>query len=266
MASQLASAQSVEVLLSALLERQGTLDDYIVGLITHELVVRGCGLRQHAAAYNMLEAVNQRSIFRGLPLCPLAMEAGIEFRRYTIGSSGNGIIFGAQDVEFVEFADESPAIPNVQEHDGITLPVHNWVAQSNGAAIGLKGVLSDTRQPQEVLAELDFGDSKTREYKLRSIAPDVAFHQLFGACANGGAYSGGEYGAVGRLYAFLSMQALTSAGDFDSAEATERIVQRFDWYEFSLDVWFFNEWLDIGILAMEKDGRAFGLLAGTDTD
>jgi hypothetical protein len=265
-AAYLASAQKIEALLSITLRYVSTLEEYFISLLSHELVCRGYDLRHYSDFFLMANVVNARSIFNGLTLYPHAFEMSLPLRRFGVGLSGNPIEFGLYDLPFEKFSNASRTINDFRQVDTITLAVSNWANDSGGINVGIKGDFPGDLSPQVLLGTLNYADFYASEYKLQSESCENAFKYVFGACANGGAYNYGEYPAVARLYTWQSMNSMVSYNRFVNVEITESKLNDYEFYQFCLNKWFINEWLDLGILAISNNSKKFAILASTDTD
>lgn len=266
MAAYLTSAQNIEELLGITVLHTGIRDEYLISLLSHELVCRGHDLRSHADFFSMADAINARSIFKGLPLYPHAFEIDLPLRRFGVGTSDNPIEFGLYHLPFEKFSSATRTLRDFREADTMTIAVDNWARESGGMSVGIKGNFPPGLSPQDILATLDYADFYASEYKLQSESYGNVFRYVFGACANGGAYNHGEYAAVARLYTWQSLNAMVNDAPFVNVEITESKLNDYDFYQFCLNKWFLNEWLDLGILAVSNNFNRFAILAATDTD
>ncbi len=265
-AALLAAGQITDDLVQCALKEKASVDPYLMCLIAHELVSRGHDLRKFPDFFEFASALNSKTKFKTLPLFPSKIELNIRPKDFAIGFSGSSNQTGLYNHSFNKLERTERTIRDFKEENQITLPLQQWVTESNGAAIGIKGNLEEQLNPIRVLSQLDYPPLYAKEFKLNQILPTEMFQALFGACNNGGAYSRGEYGATARLNTWLSIHAMTSETPFVDVEETENEASKFLWYEFILDKWFLNEWLDIGILGMSTTSTKFSILAGTDTD
>jgi hypothetical protein len=244
-AAYLASAQKIEDLLSITLRYVSTLEEYLISLLSHELVCRGYDLRHYSDFFSIADVVNARSTFNGLTLYPHAFEMNLPLRRFGAGTSGNPIDFGLYDLPFEKFSNASRTINDFREVDTITLAVGNWADESGGLNVGIKGNFPPDLSPQDLLGTLNYADFYASEYKLQSESCENALKYVFGACANGGAYNYGEYPAVARLYTWQSLNSMVNDNRFVNIEITESKLKDYDFYQFCLNKWFINEWLDL---------------------
>ncbi|MEU6439831.1 DUF6183 family protein [Streptomyces sp. NPDC047046] len=152
--------------------------------------------------------------------------------------------------------------------------VHNWCAESNGKYESghweLSAPVAEAAVPL-LLRGLGLGSLATakprRPLALTRPAPEQVWAVLFAAAAHGGAYSGGEYGAYGRLAAWRSFAALAGAPEDAEPAHVEEIAYGCAWYGFAgVTKWFRMVAWDVGFAAVSPDGRELAVLAATDTD
>ena len=265
-ASYLASNQITPNLIDVILQKRNEIDSYFVELVANELVCRGNDLRNYFKFHEFVTDITSKSMFKCLPLFPLTIESDLPLRATKIGSSGYPIPFGLHNEPFEKLELKLRSIRQFKESPDISLPVRNWSDHSNGSWISLKGSAETQLSPKLLLEELDFEALYAKLCKVKTITANQAFQILFAACANGGAYTSGEYGAIARLYTWKGMNAMVSEEELTDAIETQQKVFGYRWSEFVVDTWFINEWLDLGLVGIGPNLRDFSILAATDTD
>ncbi len=148
----------------------------------------------------------------------------------------------------------------------------NWAEESNGRIeariFELDAPIGSVRDTLTVLGlECLHGLGGRDELSASSCPAAWAWRVLFSAASAGGAYSHGRYGAYGRLAAWQSLAGMSGAASGSSFGEVERRVNECAWYSFGARTRWFNRvaW-DIGLVAVEADGRRLAVLAATDTD
>ena len=278
-ANMLAFAQDYQVLTDAILSNTGNLSEHFILLLSHELITRGCNLREFGNYYDYVDNANKNSVFKGLTLYPLDIEKDLALRCYGgvnfSMSHGNDYGFSPEGEEYkpLDSTSDSVEIEHCEKNDAIAKFVWNWKEHSNGVFVSAKGrykrIDSEVGLLRQVVWEWlrpEIPKDAVVQYMLRSMTPHKIFRSVFSACQAGGAYSRGEYGAIGRLYSWESLHAMTAADTFVSNQAAFLQIQEFDWYEFDLDKWYDHIAWDIGILGINRNTREFAFLAVTDTD
>jgi len=153
----------------------------------------------------------------------------------------------------------------------ITAAVGNWEEESNGRSEGRVFAVDDawTVALDALLAlglkSLEGGNR--RNLHVHPIGADEAIRTLYGAAANGGAYSSGLGAAYGRREAWRSAGALAGVPEGTSFGGTAAAVSACRWYWFECENnWFWQVAWDFGLLAVRAGGQSLAVLAATDTD
>ena len=110
----------------------------------------------------------------------------------------------------------------------------------------------------------------------KEITVKELYRKLFNFSVFGGAYDFGHFGAKSRL---ISWKVISSLLQKEFLTLTkEELIQKansYYWNEFTLDFedeketedyWFINDWIDLGIIGLNKEEKKFCILANTDTD
>lgn len=110
----------------------------------------------------------------------------------------------------------------------------------------------------------------------KEITVKELYRKLFNFSVFGGAYDLGHFGAKSRL---ISWKVISSLLQKEFLTLTkEELIQKansYYWNEFTLDFedeeetedyWFINDWIDLGIIGLNKEEKKFCILANTDTD
>ncbi|PYI57480.1 DUF6183 family protein [Paenibacillus flagellatus] len=259
-------------------------------LLLCEMAVRGKADESHAAVRRIREKLQEAGHpLSRLPLRVTMLERDLPLRLYgPDGSGGHSTPFGPirragkTDREAARGLAERTAIMpaafrsihTAEEAERMEAAVRNWRERSNGRSEAAVFEFADRFEPEHVtpglllrlgLASLHGAAPET--VLLRPLPADRMFVFLYGAAANGGAYSSGGHNAYGRLDAWRSAMALAGVpDDADIPSAIERI-EGCHWSYFEAPTpWFRQVAWDVGIVALRPDGRTLAVLAATDTD
>ncbi|WP_250002132.1 DUF6183 family protein [Actinoplanes sp. M2I2] len=155
----------------------------------------------------------------------------------------------------------------------ISTAVAAWTQWSNGhyeaRTFEFTGELTDGALA-DTLAALGLhclGTTPAADLLIRETSPGEAWQALFNAAANGGAYTRGEGGAQGRISAWRSLAALTSATEQADTAEVEELASRCRWYTLDPTTgWFDQTGWDLAVIAVSPDHRHLAVLAATDAD
>ncbi|APR80440.1 Hypothetical protein A7982_05787 [Minicystis rosea] len=215
-----------------------------------------------------------------LPLDLLAIERGVSemaTRYYLFGASGWGARINLPTGSEPEWPAglDLPASSNVTTPRDMNLIRAIWEsakAVSNGRSEG-RVLLLDPPAPTVTSALLRslpvrcLAGATADAVQTKSTSPELAFEALLAFAANGGDYNIGWSGPWGRLAAWRSLRGLTLSGDDASLADVEARAQACSWFHFRADTqWFYRIVTDFGIAALQPDGSAIAVFAGTDTD
>jgi hypothetical protein len=280
-ASRLGYAQTKQAFVSAL-QRHGDKHRDLFACWMHELVLRRVSLAREPAAVRLAEELlNEGHPLAGLPLelRPLEREAPSYMPLY--GDRGlTGVLEAlaggpmsartmpppaeGKDVQ----ATEKPASPLLVN------AVKPWQDGKRGKieakAFELSVPLSPNLLGSWLLRSLPLESTKgvPREgLDCQRVPSETIFGPLFAAAANGGAYSSGLGGAYGRREAWTTLGALVGAPDGASVDAIERAASRTVFIAFGArGPWFYDVAWDLGVLALQEDGKNLVVLAATDAE
>lgn len=148
--------------------------------------------------------------------------------------------------------------------------VADWTAASNGRVetrvYAFDGDLA-AGAVVPALAEAGMESTRGLDTGAGSCSVGEAWNQLFAAASMGGAYTGGRFGAYGRLAAWQSVAGLAGADEDAPYSAVVDLAQRCEWYSFGgVTDWFDRVAWDIGLAVVSPDRRRLAVLAATDTD
>lgn len=173
----------------------------------------------------------------------------------------------------------APAVTEVTTPDStaaMATAAANWAEGSNGRIeariFELDAPIGSVRDTLMVLGlECLDGLGRRDVLSASSCSAAWAWRALFSAASAGGAYSRGLYGAYGRLAAWQSLagmsEAASGAARGPAFDEVERRVTASDWHSFGAPTrWFHRVAWDIGLVAVEADGRRLAVLAASDTD
>lgn len=215
-----------------------------------------------------------------LPLHRTEMERATTFPHYHLG----GKSFGMDTSSTQGKLEKKPAAPirtapfNTMlldwNEEAAARCLRSWTKQSNGK---VEAKLFDTTTPisanditakQLLKMQLDCLAGATEEnVKLDAVTPEKVFSILFSTASNGGAYSHGEYGAIGRLATWQSVSAMVGFGADSSFDEVHKAATQCHWYSMaSTAKWFNNIAWDFGVVCLREDERHIAVLAATDED
>lgn len=262
MASMLASFHTSDILIDELLLHK---NDELLILAVHEFVSRGIDLRE-SKRYDFLETINKKTEFKRLCLFPLEQELKNSFPTYSENGSGYGFSFGFADEEEYEIlAEVEGENMLLKKQEEIVEAIDHWVEMSGGISIGYRGIKNRHHALESIIKDVP-ELSKAEKLRIKKLNSTTAFQRIFDASSKGAAYSYGNMGAYGRLKSWKSIHSMMSDEKMESNELTSELMKEFDWFEFNTDDWFINEWCDFGLICLNCNTGAFGLIAGTDTD
>ena len=245
--------------------------------LVHEMVLRDMPVEDPRIAGWATSPHWGHHPLRWLPLSRSAAEQAPHLPSYSITGSVVSRPRGLSD-EAVSQPSRPAAAPAVTE---VTTPAAtatiaraaaNWAEESNGRIeariFELDAPTGSVRDTLAVLGLECLRGLGRRDELFVSCCPAAwAWRVLFSAASAGGAYSHGLYGAYGRLAAWQSLAGMSGAAGGSSFGEVERRVNECAWYSFGARTQWFNRvaW-DIGLVAVEEDGRRLAVLAATDTD
>jgi hypothetical protein len=230
--------------------------------LLQELVLRGAAVREPSGQDHPLAWLPPAlTPLEGRPVLPRYTMDGTSYAHPGIAvKPGNG---GGPVPRARETTTEAAAA-------AIGAAVANWAGESNGRVEARTFALDADLHPDALGATLlslglDSVPSLTQE--PGACTPAQAWQELFAAASTGGAYSSGDFGAYGRLFAWRSVAALAGAPADASPAGVEALAGACAWSSFAgANRWFDNVAWDIGLVAVTPDRRRVAVLAASDTD
>jgi hypothetical protein len=268
----------------------------------HELVCRGAKLDADEPARALASALAARGhALASLPLRLLASEreAPSYMPMYGAGAIDKAV------ARLERGPQSSRTVPPPAEHEApkatriedpafearLATAVRPWIVGSNGKAearvFSLSPRLETTLVGKWLLRALPLASTRdagaggadgaaassrasepptSPSLSIQRVEPEAAWGTLFGAAANGGAYTSGMGGAYGRAAAWASFGALVGLTEGASLDAIDEIAARTSFLAFGGPDWFHDVAWDAGLLALRSDGASVAVLAATDTD
>lgn len=272
--SKIVAAQSREVI-DALLRNVSDLE--VTGLVLHEAVLR----RKLVEDSSVVPEIQRRLAeaqhpLAWLPLTLLDVEQDVLLPHYTTGCTSWSVPFGPSN----ERRYVNPGRPlDIVEATETTCPeraalistaVLNWKDHSNGkieARTFRVNLLTRDTLPL-LLLKLGLESIGTEGIPVRenAVVKD-AFTLLFSAVSSGGAYSGGNLAAYGRLLAWRSLAGLVGASLDVPVHDLAATAHACHWCLFdSPTEWYYQVAWDIGIACFNPARQELAVLAATDTD
>lgn len=250
--------------------------------LAQEMVLRGAACEDFAQVVDLRNTMlSNHHPLAYLPLHLTGLESDLSLPQYSRHAESYSIPFGPH--ANMEYSKEKASMPMAQapsetttgsDIETIATAVNGWVRLSNGRYEVRVFASSDflTQECLTVSFLLSLGLDSLRggdlgSVKAKPIAPSCAFKILFAAASFGGAYSGGLYGAYGRLAAWHSIAGLVGEPPTDDVDTLAELGRQAAWLYFEGETLWFNRvaW-DLGVLALRPDGRSLGVLAATDSD
>lgn len=254
--------------------------EVIIPLI-QESVARGADYdkdEQICAFWQKLKKENNSLAW--LPLHRMDIEGSTTFPSYSAGGSVKHLpstsTQGKLDKQPTRTAPEKPftALPTLFNEESAARCVQSWKKRSNGKSEAklyeINSAISATDLSTKQLLKLQLeciAGMTPREVEFKPVPAERIFEMMFGVASSGGAYSGGEGGAYGRLAAWQSLAALTGVGASGTVDDVYNAAKESNWWSLSsTSKWFYNIAWDIGIVCLRQDKRHISVLAASDQD
>lgn len=280
-ASRLGYAQTKEAFVSALKRHTGKHRD-LFACWMQELVLRRVSLAKEPAAIALAEELAKEDHpLAGLPLELRALEREAPSYMPLYGDRGlTGVLEALANAPMSARTMPPPAegkdvaMTEVPVSPLLASAVKPWQDSKRGKveakAFELSAALTPNLLGSWLLRALPLASTKNvpREgLECKRVQPEAIFGPLFAAAANGGAYSSGLGGAYGRREAWVSLGALAGAEDGANVDAIEKSALKTVFLAFGAEgPWFYDVAWDIGILALQDDGKRVVVLAATDAE
>lgn len=215
-----------------------------------------------------------------LPLHRMDIEGSVSFPIYGAGRSVKHLpstsTEGKLDKQPTRTTPERPftAVPIQFNEEAAARCVQSWQKRSNGKSesklFEISSAISPTDLSTKQLLKLQLecvAGMTPREVEFKPVPADRVFEMLFGVASSGGAYSGGEGGAYGRLAAWQSLAALTGVGASGTVDDVYNAVKQSSWWSLSsTSKWFYNIAWDLGVVCLRPDKRHIAVLVASDQD
>ncbi len=253
----------------------------VITPLVQESVVRGADYdkdEQICTFWQKLKKENNPLAW--LPLHRTDIEGLVSFPIYNAGRSVKHLpstsVQGTLDKQPSRTAPENPftAVPILFNEEAAVRCVQSWKKRSNGKSesklFEISSAISPTDLSTKQLLKLQLeciAGMTPREVEFKPVPADRIFEMMFGVASSGGAYSGGEGGAYGRLAAWQSLGALTGVGASGTVDDVLNAVKQSSWWSLSsTSKWFYNIAWDLGIVCLRPDKRHIAVLAASDQD
>lgn len=252
-----------------------------LGLLAHTLVLQGW----HGSETALGQQVQQTLRSAGHPLSSLPLslseiEHGLPLRtyQYTLGRLGSegmaGVGTGFQEQEAAPHrparAPQFTRLEDTLKEEDLLAPFELWTEESNARieARAFQLVELASHLSAAILGRLPLASVASPDtVRVRSAPLGEVFQQLFVGGANGGAYGGDLYGAMGRLAVWRSLGALVGVPFTGDVRATLSVAQASTWaWYFDDHSHFFDHVFDFAVACLRPDRRTVVTLAVTDTD
>lgn len=215
-----------------------------------------------------------------LPLHRTDIEGSVSFPIYNTARSVKHLpstsAQGKLDKPPTRTTPEKPftAVPILFNEEAAARCVQSWKERSNGKSesklFEISSAISPTDLSTKHLLKLQLeciAGMTPREVEFKPVPADRVFEMLYGVASSGGAYSGGEGGAYGRLAAWQSLAALTGVGTSGTVDDVYNATKESSWWSLSsTSKWFYNIAWDLGIVCLRPDKRHIAVLAASEQD
>jgi hypothetical protein len=243
-------------------------------LLLNELLLRGKRLSESKKkeAVAIVDSLDDYS-WVGLELT--SIETNLPLRNYTEHGSGMPILFGLQD--------EVTTLFHVSDYDGTAIHTNTDKDQNELirtvanpyiylAETGTYKRVEDPINPVHtgIICLLNYADSGHESVRLalKKITAKDTFQYIFNMAVMGGAYEQGTYGAQSRIDTWKVISGLVQKPWVQySRDEVLTELEAYEWWEFTCDNdWLINEWLDLGIIGIQKTEKKYAALVISDTD
>lgn len=261
----------------------------LLGLLLHEMIVRGVEVGENAAITLLKNKMRGRN--HPLAWLPLALtDLEDELTRY-LPDDDNRITFTlpplgqsaalppkpppiVQPMLPLDLPPAAPTLPAIKETtrsytaERIRIAVANWY-NIETRTFALEPAITAHDVDARLLLALGLECLERADesmVNIRHTTPNRILARLFTIAATGGPHEGYE-GAYGRLYTWQTLAALAGAAPDDSLDAACEQIKACLWFHFDAKTdWFYQAGWDVGVVALRPDGASLAALAATATD